>query len=196
MMNDGQTLFDEGSTSHFGMSLKSIRVARLNKLAGSMGPVEFGRKIGRSPSQASDLLTGRAPSFGEKLARSIEDQLGLPPLWLDQDEGNVPADVERALTQEEADELLTALTAIADFVSKLDHVAREAVKRWLTLLVDEPQNVGTIRHYMGDLHRRASEAPLPSDDSASGPKRLVLSTGGYRVNEQRGGHTATRRRKQ
>lgn len=60
-----------------------IRIARLKKLAGARGPVEFGQYIGRKTNQTSDLLAGRA-SFGEKVARAIEEHAGLPEGWLDQ----------------------------------------------------------------------------------------------------------------
>lgn len=47
-----------------------------------VGPVQLGRAIGKSASQASDLLSGKA-SFGEKVARSIEAFAGLDVNWLD-----------------------------------------------------------------------------------------------------------------
>ena len=73
------------------MSLKSIRISRLKQLQLDRritGPAELGKVIGKSTSQASDLLTGRAP-FGEKVARSIEEAAELPDGWLDEvDEGS------------------------------------------------------------------------------------------------------------
>lgn len=47
---------------------------------------ELARRIGRSPSQTNDMLNGRK-SFGEKIARSIEDRLGKPHGWLDLPDG-------------------------------------------------------------------------------------------------------------
>lgn len=84
-MNLLSTLFSETPVFHCGMSLKLIRIARLKKLAGERGPVEFGQFIGRKTNQTSDLLAGRA-SFGEKVARAIEEYAGLPEGWLDQDD--------------------------------------------------------------------------------------------------------------
>ena len=46
------------------------------------GPVELSAKFGRAPSFWSDLFHGRK-SFGEKLARSLEEQMGLPRNTLD-----------------------------------------------------------------------------------------------------------------
>ena len=67
--------------------MKSIRIANLKRLAalrGLDGPTELGAVIGRHPAQASNLLNGIA-SFGEKIARSIEEQANLPQGWLDID---------------------------------------------------------------------------------------------------------------
>mgnify|MGYP003577811194 CR=1 FL=1 len=69
------------------MTLKLVRIRRLQQLQverGVKGPVELGRIIGRKTNQTSDLLKGRG-AFGEKVARSIEANAGLPPGWLDQD---------------------------------------------------------------------------------------------------------------
>jgi hypothetical protein len=86
-MNHLSTSFDVRRVIHFQhVSLKSIRIERLKQLQrerGMPGPVEFGAMIGKKPNQISDLLTGRA-SFGEKVARGIEEKAGKAPLWLDQ----------------------------------------------------------------------------------------------------------------
>lgn len=67
------------------MSLKLIRIQRLKAFAqsrGLSGPVQIGLVIGKSTSQTSDLLTGKA-AFGEKVARSIEKSASLSVSWLD-----------------------------------------------------------------------------------------------------------------
>lgn len=93
-MNDLQTLFNESAVSTSGrMSLKLIRIQRLKRfmvLRELEGPVQLGKAIGKSASQASDLLSGLA-SFGEKVSRSIEEFAGLPANWLDnfQEETNI-----------------------------------------------------------------------------------------------------------
>lgn len=80
------TLFDEkGVARSRRISQKLIRINRLKQFAanrGLVGPVALGLAIGKSPSQASDIVSGTA-SFGEKLARSIEAYAGLPMNWLD-----------------------------------------------------------------------------------------------------------------
>lgn len=67
------------------MSLKLIRITRLKQFFISRGikePSERAKAIDKKPNQTSDLLSGKA-SFGEKVARSIEENAGLPPGWLD-----------------------------------------------------------------------------------------------------------------
>jgi phage repressor protein C with HTH and peptisase S24 domain len=67
------------------MSLRKIRIQRLKEFAsirGLEGPVALGAAIGRKPNQVSNLLNEH-DSFGEKVARSIEEAAGLPSGWLD-----------------------------------------------------------------------------------------------------------------
>lgn len=90
-MSHKSTSFDVQPDVHSGtMPLKLVRISRLKQLAkirGLEGPVELGQLINKKTNQVSDLLNGRA-SFGEKLARSIEEAASLPSGWLDRlDEG-------------------------------------------------------------------------------------------------------------
>lgn len=67
------------------MSLKLVRIQRLKQFAqmrGLNGPVAIGKAIGKKTAQAANLLSGVA-SFGEKVARSIEEHAGLETGWLD-----------------------------------------------------------------------------------------------------------------
>jgi hypothetical protein len=70
------------------MDLKPIRIERLKAFAKSRGLVDnpsgLGSLIGKEPNQVYNLLSGKA-SFGEKVARSIEEAAGLPRYWLDTD---------------------------------------------------------------------------------------------------------------
>lgn len=67
------------------MSLKLIRISRLKQFFTQQGLDELAdraKAIGKKVNQTSDLVTGKA-SFGEKVARSIEENAGLPNGWLD-----------------------------------------------------------------------------------------------------------------
>lgn len=85
-MNELSTPSSENPVPHYeGMSQKLIRITRLKQFAtqrGLEGPVALGAAIGKKANQVSDLLSG-TKSFGEKVARSIEEFAGLPTTWLD-----------------------------------------------------------------------------------------------------------------
>lgn len=84
-MNPKSTSFDDMPLIQSGMSLKLVRITRLKqfaKMRNLEGPVALGAAIGKKPNQTSDLLSGKA-SFGEKVARSIEESAGLPTGWMD-----------------------------------------------------------------------------------------------------------------
>lgn len=70
------------------MDLKPIRQRRLADFARMKGvqdnPSGLGLLIGKRPNQVYNLLHGTA-SFGEKVARSIEQSAQLPTMWLDVD---------------------------------------------------------------------------------------------------------------
>jgi hypothetical protein len=75
------------------VDLQDIRIERLRLFARRHGvensPGDLARLIGKRPNQVTNLL-GKHSSFGEKVARSIEQAAGLPPGWLDlESEGNV-----------------------------------------------------------------------------------------------------------
>lgn len=57
-------------------------ICRARGLTPSLAAERYGRRV----SFWSDLLNGRK-AFGEKLARAIEEQMGLAPLALDQAHG-------------------------------------------------------------------------------------------------------------
>ena len=97
-MNKMQELFNvfSGASSRT-MSLKLIRITKLKQFATQRkleGPVALGKVIGKKTNQTHDLLTGKA-SFGEKVARSIEEYAGLPTYWLDHlgEESNTVAEL-------------------------------------------------------------------------------------------------------
>ena len=71
-----------------------IRLENLKRL--KLGAIELKARLGRGPSFWSDLLRGKK-SFGEKLARDLEEGLQLPRGWLDAVGAELPAstNVER-----------------------------------------------------------------------------------------------------
>lgn len=83
-----------------GVDLKQTRIERLKQYARSHGvlddPAGLAALIGKKSNQIYNLLSGMG-SFGEKVARSIEEKAGLPNGWLDSE-----AEADTALTAEVA----------------------------------------------------------------------------------------------
>ena len=84
--------------------LSLLRLSNFNKRfrADEYGPVQLAKRFGRSASFWSDLRAGRK-SFGEKLARSIEELGQLVPGSLDDPEGvenmPIPTDIMNRLAR-------------------------------------------------------------------------------------------------
>lgn len=65
-------------------TMSDDRLIRLENLRTfGLGPTELKKKFGRSVSYWSDMLRGQK-SFGEDLARAIEESAGLPRYWMDE----------------------------------------------------------------------------------------------------------------
>ncbi|WP_074008667.1 LexA family protein [Duodenibacillus massiliensis] len=64
------------------MSIYDIRANNLKRLLVVTPPSELANMVGRSPSQISDISTGRR-RIGERLARALELKLGLAPGYFD-----------------------------------------------------------------------------------------------------------------
>ena len=71
----------------------NIRKENLGKLIAQTSLADFAARTGRSKSLLSDCVNGRK-RIGERMARSIEDEAGLPPGYLDNAEGGVTLDVK------------------------------------------------------------------------------------------------------
>lgn len=64
---------------------------------------ELARRVKKAESQINDMLANRK-SFGEKVARSMEKELKLPPYWFDGDKSEVVSLV--GLSKEAKDHIL------------------------------------------------------------------------------------------
>ena len=103
-------------------ALKLVRIRRLQQLQadrGAKGPGELGKIIGRKTNQTSDLLNGRT-AFGERVARSIEANAGLPLGWLDQDLEATDGQAREGLSSERI-----AIAPLQLHSSGAEHPARE-----------------------------------------------------------------------
>lgn len=125
-----------------------IRLERLRSLFSR--PIEMREKTGRSASFCSDLLNGRK-SFGEKLARDLEEQLELPRGWFD-----LSGDGSDKPAQDEEAELLAAFRALAG-----DPVARARVLAYAGGFADSANRVQS-----GELSTDQAERNTSSRNAA------------------------------
>jgi hypothetical protein len=114
------------------VDLKQNRIERLKQFAKSRAVLEspsaLGKLIGKEANQVTNLLGGHS-SFGEKVARSIEETAGLPRGWLDSSEATTP-------------ELSPEMLALAQKLDRLEPKARayimEVCRDFLLLQVPTP----------------------------------------------------------
>lgn len=136
------------------MDLKQTRKERLKSFARTHGvlenPAGLGALIGKKPNQVYNLLHGDA-SFGEKVARSIEEAASLPPYWLDQE----------SLASSDLDpEIASVATAISELPKKQRDWVMTAVTEAIKLARD------TIAINGNAVQQKSSSPPLPAEASA------------------------------
>lgn len=127
------------------MSLKLIRITRLKQFFAQRGVEDLSSRaslIGKKPNQASDLLTGKA-SFGEKVARSIEEHSELPLGWLDHlgdstEEPNIKPTPAGALTPADL------VVQLANIFAPLDKLTRAQIKPIFNQLVEAPEQAAEL----------------------------------------------------
>lgn len=98
-----------------------------------LAATDLAELLGSRVSLWSDLLAGRKPSFGEKLARRIEEGLGLPRGYLDQvHDGEAPVTRAPDLTPDERRMLLAFRTVLredrANTLAALERRSREVAE--------------------------------------------------------------------
>ena len=113
----------------------AIRRANLRRFrkARNWGPADLHRQCGGSYSLYPSILNDPTKSFGEKIARRLEEGLGLPMGWLDMEQPNaVPAEpvVSEPATEYRAkwplsDEVLAQLRKLdADALLRVENLVR------------------------------------------------------------------------
>lgn len=117
------------------MSNAATRRRNLRSL--KLDPKTFQQRAGRTYSYWRDLLESDTKSFGEKAARSIEEDLGLPRGWLDRetasDEGvNLPVPAPMS------DDRLVA--ELRQRIASIPRPQREALIREMTALILAPDS--------------------------------------------------------
>jgi transcriptional regulator with XRE-family HTH domain len=128
-----------------------IRLANLKAL--NLTPKDLSDRVGGRVSYWADLLRGEK-SFGEKAARKIEEQLGIPRLSLDTADADEPIPTPRAITEEtlpEPDALYEALEVLSKALAELDEEARSLVGHSLSRLAQDPSKLSNISQHIRTL---------------------------------------------
>jgi hypothetical protein len=117
-----------------------IRLSNLKAL--NLAPKDLADRVGNRVSYWSDLLRGKK-SFGEKLARKIEEQLGIPRMSLDTADPDEPIPTPQPDgTRPEADQLADALQVLTRALRKADKNTRIALEPLLASMAKEPEDAG------------------------------------------------------
>lgn len=150
------------------------RLIRLQNLkAMNLGPTDLKRRFGRSVSYWSDMLNNRK-SFGEDVARDIEERAALPRYWMDTPHDisetkaalSTPTQAPNAETQQPAgagrlvQELLTFMRELDPLVAPS---AKDVIRRMLDGELDQ-------RHAIDSLNRlqAMSAATTPTKRTGTG----------------------------
>lgn len=149
-----------------------IRLANLKAL--NLTPKDLSDRVGGRVSYWADMLRGQK-SFGEKVARKIEEQLGIPRMSLDTSDADepiptpaigVPAQAQKA--QAEADQIADALEVLTKALKKADKNTRIALEPLLASMANEPEDAGNKSHLILTLLVTKSQtAPTTDDENRS-----------------------------
>ncbi|MBT2300399.1 hypothetical protein J7E70_07965 [Variovorax paradoxus] len=112
-----------------------IRLANLKAL--NLAPKDLSARVGGRVSYWADLLRGKK-SFGEKAARNIEEQLGIPRMSLDTADADEPIPTPQP-ARPEADQLADALEVLTKTLLAADEDVRLSVEPLLSSLAREPE---------------------------------------------------------
>ena len=105
-----------------------IRLENLRRLR--LSPTDLSTRVGGRYTYWRDLLGGKK-SFGEKIARKIEDKLSLPRGSLDEDSG-VKAPLRQALHANSLTEHMVALEIALDGLPPILQVSgRDVLAKWV-----------------------------------------------------------------
>lgn len=126
---------------------EDAQIRRANLASLQLGPSGLVAKLGRSYSFWRDILETQK-SFGEKLARSIEDGLSLPRGWLDRPQGGrvvldyAPRAAEP--TPPAPPPLSEALPVVVSALSGLSPLQLGRALQALEQLADHPDRTGEV----------------------------------------------------
>lgn len=119
-----------------------IRLSNLKAL--NLTPKDLSERVGNRVSYWSDLLRGQK-SFGEKLARKIEEQLSIPRGSLDTADADEPIP-SPSIGRPDAERLAEALILLTKALQKADKNSRIALAPLLASMANDPEDAANKSH--------------------------------------------------
>lgn len=173
---------DRRGLIHVVVDLPEIRRKRLLRFAELRqvqdNPSGLGLLIGKKPNQVYNLLHGSA-SFGEKVARSIEQAAGLPWGYLDTEDGQLPGWPFRSIS---IDRFLVLSAEDRGYVEGRVETAIESREIAATFRVSEPDVTAQVsadqpvidkthlpERHPGEMFRTTRDGGKSSAVNQSGP---------------------------
>jgi hypothetical protein len=151
-----------------------IRLANLKAL--NLAPKELSARVGGRVSYWADLLRGKK-SFGEKVARKIEEQLGIPRMSLDTADEEEPIPTPKP-AQPDADQLADALEVLTKALTKADKNTRIAVEPLLASMANEPSEARNKSRLILRLLVTADENGSQQQDEGRTTGKIGVLIGG------------------
>lgn len=163
---------------------RAIRLLNFQRLctARGLGAKELQTALGGAASQWYDLLNGRKPSFGEKLARRIEGALHLPRGWLDTTGDPIPVeqppefpDAVRSFTPDQIE--------VAMLFAELEPVDQQELLRDLSAQVERTKRIteSVLARHGVTGHAPAGKVAHIAAKAFNEPKGRSLIGGGTRA---------------
>jgi hypothetical protein len=138
-----------------------IRLSNLKAL--SLTPKHLSDRVGGRVSYWADMLRGEK-SFGEKVARKIEEQLGLPRMSLDTSDADEPIPTPQP-TRQENEQIAQALGVLTKALQKADKNTRIALEPLLASMANEPEDAANKSRL---ILRLLVTAPVLLSDTENG----------------------------
>lgn len=159
-----------------------IRLENLKAL--NLTAQQLSERVGGRVSYWSDLMRGKK-SFGEKVARKIEDKLEMPRGYMDAADEEAPIFVVPEPEPAAQPDVMQALKTLAGAISKLDKPTREGVSGMLAMLAKEPEQADSTLAALGLLLTPTNLARNPQETQSAGTTIGGLGTGGLLPNGKR-----------
>ena len=160
-----------------------IRLENLKAL--NLTAQQLSERVGGRVSYWSDLMRGKK-SFGEKVARKIEEALEMPRGYMDAADEDAPIFAVPEPEPAAQPDVMQALEILAGALSTLDDATRAAMAPLLSMLAREPEQTDLTLAAIGRLLTPTNLAHIPQDVQPA--RREITSSRPSLEQEESQGH--------